>query len=65
MKEITLKLLIKVLREILRRLPREELKKIERELIEVKSIPASRLTKLAGIASIGGNAITDTESVWE
>ncbi|MCD6101155.1 MAG: hypothetical protein J7K33_11315 [Candidatus Marinimicrobia bacterium] len=65
MQEITLKLPIKVIMEILRRVPRKELEKLQRETREVKSVPASHLTKLVGIASIGGDALEDTERVWE
>ena len=65
MKEITLKLPTKVIMEILRRVPLKELEKLRRVRREVKSVPASRLAKLVGIASIGGDALEDTERVWE
>jgi len=65
MKEITIKLPIKVVEEILRRVPREELGKIERRKHTIKSVPVRKLTKLIGIASLGGDALKDTEKIWD
>ncbi|MDI6793132.1 MAG: hypothetical protein QME81_09735 [bacterium] len=53
-------------KEMLRRIPRRELEKIQKEIKtkEVKSVPAERLLRLTGIASIGGDAVKDTERMW-
>ncbi len=67
MNDITLKIPSEVIMKILRRIPQRQLRelqgKIQRE--EVKSVPAGYLLKLAGIASIGGDAVKDTEEVWQ
>lgn len=67
MKEITIRLPIQVIKEILRRIPREELKNLKAGISprKVKSVPAAALLKLDGITSIGGDAIEDTEKIWE
>jgi len=67
MKEITIRLPIRVIKEILDRVPREELKKLQAGIPtrKVKSVSADSLLKLDGIASIGGDAIEDTEKIWE
>ncbi len=67
MNDITLKIPSEIIIKILRRIPRKQLRelqqKIQRE--EVRSVPAGDLLKLAGIASIGGDAVKDTEEVWQ
>lgn len=67
MKEITIKLPIQLIKEILRRVPSEELKNLQAGISpkKVKSAPAAALVKLDGITSIGGDAIEDTEKIWE
>lgn len=67
MKEITIRLPVRVIKEILGRVPREELKKLQAGISprKVKSVPAGALLKLDGITSIGGDAIEDTEKIWE
>jgi len=66
MKEITIRLLIQVIKQILGQVPREELKKLQAGIPtrKVKSVPAAALLKLDGITSIGGDAIEDTEKIW-
>jgi len=67
MREITIRLPIQVIKEILRRVPPEELKNLQAGISprKVKSVPAAALLKLDGITSIGGDAIEDTEKIWE
>ncbi len=63
MEEITIKLPLELIKQILRRVPAKELEKLRKK--EIKSVPADYLLKLAGIVAIGGNAMEDTERVWE
>lgn len=66
MKDVAVRLPSEVIIEILRRVPRWKLKKLQTVLKkEVKSVPAGQLLNLTGIASIGGDALSDTERVWE
>jgi hypothetical protein len=67
MKDIAIKLPSELIMEILRRIPRRQLEEIQKEIKkeDVKSVPAEHLLKLTGIASIGGDALKDTEKVWE
>ena len=67
MNEVTIRLPISVIKEMLRRLPREELKKLQTGILnrKVKSLSADALLRLDGIASIGGDALEDTEKIWE
>ena len=67
MKEITIKLPIRLIKEILNHIPREEVERLQGLSFkrDVKSVSADYLLKLDGIASIGGNAVEDTETIWE
>ena len=66
MKKKTVTLPIRVIKEILRYVPRDEIEKIQKGLtkMEIKSAPADHLLSLKGIASIGGDAVEDTERIW-
>ena len=67
MKEITIKLPIRVIKEILRHIPREELERLQKGVPKrkIKSVSADYLLKLDGITSIGGDAVEETERIWE
>lgn len=66
MKEKTVTLPIRIIKEIFRYVPPEDIERIQKEMKrkEVVSSPAGRLLKLKGIASIGGDALEDTERIW-
>jgi len=64
--DIVFRLPLEIIMEILRRIPQRQLKELQNRFKEdVKSVPAERLLKLTGIVSIGGDAVSDTERVWE
>ena len=65
MKEITIRVPIWLIREMLRRVHLEELKKLQTGILprKVKSVSADVLLRLDGIASIGGDAIENTEKI--
>lgn len=67
MEEITIKLPLELIKQILRRVPPKELEKLRKKprKREIKSVSADHLLKLAGIVAIGGNAMEDTERVWQ
>ena len=67
MNDITLKIPSELIMKILRRIPRNQLKELQEKIQgeKVRSVPAGNLLKLAGIASIGGDAVKDTEEVWQ
>ena len=67
MEEITIKLPLELIKQILRCVPAKELEKLRkgRQKKEIKSMPAAYLLDLAGIVDIGGNAMEDTERVWQ
>jgi len=67
MKQTTIKLPIRVIKEILHCMPRKEAEKLLKASVkkEVKSISAAHLGQLDGIASIGGDAVKDTEAAWQ
>jgi len=67
MAEITIELPLELIKEILRRVPSEELEKLQKRppKREIKSVSADHLLRLAGIVAIGGNAMEDTEKVWQ
>lgn len=66
MKEKTITLPLRVIKEILRHIPREEIEKLQKGFMkkEPKSVSADHLLRLTGIASIGGDAVEDTERIW-
>lgn len=66
MPEITVRLPKHVVLDILKQIPKEELDEILPTLGKrnLKSLPAKDLLKLAGIVSIGGDALEDTERIW-
>ena len=66
MKNIVFKFPSRVITEMLRQIPKRELEKLQRESKrEIVSVPSAHLLKLTGITSIGGDALADTERVWE
>jgi hypothetical protein len=67
MEEITIKLPLELIKQILRHVPAKELEKLRKgpRKKEIKSMPADYLLELAGIVAIGGNAMEDTERVWQ
>jgi len=67
MKEKTIRLPLSVIREILRHIPREEIERLQKgffEKKEIMSVSADHLLRLTGIASIGRDAVEDTERIW-
>lgn len=67
MGEITIKVPLELIKEILRRVPHAELEKLQKRprKRKINSVPADHLLKLTGIIAIGGNAMEDTEKVWQ
>jgi len=67
MNDITLKIPSELIMKILRRIPGNQLRELQEKIQgeKVRSVPAGNLLKLAGIASIGGDAVKDTEEVWQ
>jgi len=41
------------------------LKPVKRTKMELRLLPARELEKLSGIFSIGGDAVKDTEALWD
>ena len=66
MKEKTVTLPIRLIKEILRYVPPEEMESVQKGLIikKIISAPAEHLLSPKGIASIGGDALEDTERIW-
>lgn len=65
MEEVTIKLPLKVIRELLSYVPEKELENLRKKKRKIKSVPMSHLRKLIDMVSIGGDALKDTEEVWE
>ena len=65
-KEKTIRLPLTVIREILRHIPREEIEKLQKGFMkkEPKSVSADHLLRLTAIATVGGDAVEDTERIW-
>jgi len=66
-KQATIKLPIRLIKDILHCMPPKEAEKLLKAALkkEVKSVSAVHLVKLDGIASIGGDAVKDTEALWQ
>ncbi|MEK9149826.1 MAG: hypothetical protein AAB267_07255 [Candidatus Desantisbacteria bacterium] len=63
--DIVFRLPSEIIMEILRRIPQRQLRRLQKELKEeVTSVSAEHLLGLTGIASVGGDALFDTERVW-
>jgi hypothetical protein len=41
------------------------LKPVKQRKIKLKLVPAAKLKELEGIFSIGGDAVKDTEAIWD
>jgi|LGVE01.1.fsa_nt_gb hypothetical protein len=66
MKEKTIRLPLRIIKDILRNIPPRELAVLQKDSLRgaVKSAPATNLLKLDGIVAVGGDALEDTEKIW-
>lgn len=70
MEEVSVKLPKRILLELLRRIPRKELEGLIQETkgkpqFEPVRVDPQSLDKLTGIVSVGGDALHDTEAIYE
>lgn len=70
MEELTVRLPKQMLLDLLRQVPRKELESLLREItgksqLEPVRVPSQSLDKLTGLISVGGDALQDTEAIYE
>jgi hypothetical protein len=70
MEELTVRLPKHLLFEFLRQIPRKELDMLIQEIpgksqLEPVRVPSQSLDKLTGLISVGGDALQDTEAIYE
>lgn len=70
MEELTVRLPKQMLLDLLRQVPRKELESLIREItgksqLEPVRVPSQSLDKLTGLISVGGDALQDTEAIYE